>query len=349
MDHFIKVFLSILLSFFFAVLPDIASASHHFETPMARMYPAFDLTDLYVFESTRPGYTVLIINMNPKTDADRTPDFSEQGLYNIHIAFDPSLSEGMTLTARASGNRLVLGLLDSANPELGAEGEKIGEAPYVTDTTLKNGIRVWTGASRDLFVGNAAGIKQFRNRLDEGVFDPGAYDNAQDYFSQLNSSTLVLEVPNKMLPEKIYVYASTALKKEGEWIQVNRLANVLMTHLLMYNNKPEQSEHVHHRPDIDHEQIYAIASTVLRAVSLAGSQKNPVAYADQVAKRMLPDLMPYQVGTKASYGVERINGRATTDDAMDVMLSIFSGKAMTDHANTFDRHPQEFPYVVPLK
>ena len=107
-------------------------------------------------------------------------------------------------------------------------------------------------------------------------------------------------------------------------------------------------EHVGHRPDIDASQRYAISAMVLRAVVLEKKLDNPVSYADSVAEKMLPDLIPYQVGTKASYGFEKINGRNPRDDAMDTALSIFLGRKVTDNANTFDRHPNAFPYVVPV-
>ncbi len=84
---------------------------------------------------------------------------------------------------------------------------------------------------------------------------------------------------------------------------------------------------------------------------MVGTQtENPAAYADKVADMIIPDVLTYKVGTKAAYAVENLNGRKLTDDGMDVVLTLFSGKPMTDNANTMEgRYQSSFPYVVPGK
>ncbi len=329
-------------------------ASHHFETRLARLHPQFDLTDLFIFESTRPDHTVMILCANPQTK--ETAAFGEGGLYNIHLSKDEELSGGKTFTFRASNGHLVVGLTDSANPPLGVEGKQIGDVRFDSTTELENGIRIWAGAARDPFVGNSDGIQKFNAALRNGKFDSDAFSNGVDLFKGLNSSVIVMEVPDKMLPEKVWVYATTAINIKGQWLQVNRWGHVLFTHLFLLGDETLSADHSAHRPDDDGQRQLALSSIILRGVSLAGSKDEPVAYADQISKRLLPDMIPYRVGTKAVYGVEEFNGRRTTDDAMDVALTLFSGaltlfsgQEMTDHANTFDRHPQEFPYVVPVK
>ena len=92
------------------------------------------------------------------------------------------------------------------------------------------------------------------------------------------------------------------------------------------------SEHIQHRPDFDLTRAYAVSGGVLRAVTLDNTLPNPVTYADSVAKKLLPDMIPYQVGSKAVYSFEKINGRKPSDNA-----------------NTFNCHPNKFPYVMPIK
>jgi hypothetical protein len=209
-------------------------------------------------------------------------------------------------------------------------------------------MRVWSGAARDPFVGNSAGIIAFNQKLAQGALDLSAFKDGVDLFAGLNSSIIVVEIPNTMLPKKMFVYASSAMYNVDKWEQVNRLANPLMTHLFMVNNKMEVEEHVGHRPDIDSTRAYAVSATVLRAVSLDKKLSDPVAYADSVASKLLPDLIPYEAGTKAAYSFESINGRKPSDDSMDAILSIFLGRKVTDNANTFDRHPSKFPYIIPV-
>jgi hypothetical protein len=326
----------------------LALASHHFESPLSKAYPAYDLTDLFVFESASPGKTVFILDVNPQTGDSGSPAFDESGLYNIHIATDAQMSGGFTLTLRNSNGNMVVGKIDQANPALGVEGSQLGMARVGEATMFDNGMQIWSGAALDPFVGNAAGITKFRAELKEGKYNEAAFDNAEDFFGKLYSSIIVIEMPNSMLPKNIHVFATSAMQMDGKWMQVNRLAHVLMTHLFLLGDEATSLEHVSHRPNEDSQRLLWVASTITRATTLAKSQKNPIAYGDAMAARLLPDMIPYKVGSKAHYGVKSFNGRPTTDDGMETALSIFAGKALTDKVNTFDHHPKTFPYVVPV-
>lgn len=100
--------------------------------------------------------------------------------------------------------------------------------------------------------------------------------------------------------------------------------------------------------DDDGQRLIWVASAVARAAALAGAQKDPIAYGDRIAARVLPDTIPYQTGTRANYAVDKFNGRRPSDDAMDAALSLFSGVPVADNAAQFDRHPRNSPYLVPV-
>jgi hypothetical protein len=335
------------------VLPATAHASHHFESNLAREHPQFDLTDLYVFDAERPGFTAFVMDINPQTKKDGKAQFGENGVYSLHIGEDRGFSGGgLTITAHLEGDKLVFGLSkEGANQAVGVKGVKFGEAPVGTTQTFSNGVRVWSGAALDPFVGNSAGIQAFRQDIAAGKLDLGAFSKGVDLFETLNSSIIVIEVPNAMLPSEIFVYASSAFYNVDKWEQVNRLANPLMTHLFLSDNPMEVSEHVGHRPDIDHKQRYAVAGLALRAMALDrdSTVKDKVAYADKLAAELLPDVIPYEVGTPARFGFDGVNGRKLTDDAMDIQLSRFLGRPVSDGANSFDRQSRSFPYVIPIK
>jgi hypothetical protein len=326
-------------------------ASHHFESDLAKTHPQYDLTDMFVFDAKSRNYTTFMMNVNPTTGTTGNAAFGDKGVYSFHIAKDKQVSEGgMTITAHLNAGKMVFGLSDGANPAVGTKGKMFGEASVGKKAKFKNGIRVWSGAARDTFVGNSEGIIGFMTKLlGKGEFDLSTFDKGVDLFKDFQSSVIVVEVPNKMLPKNIYVYASSAMYNKDQWVQVNRLANPLLTHMFMANNPMEVSEHIQHRPDFDSTRAYAVSGTVLRAVTLDNKKSNPVAYADSVAAKLLPDMIPYNVGSKAVYSFDKINGRKPTDDAMDAVLSIFVGRKITDNANTFDRHPKDFPYVKPIK
>ncbi|WP_434355500.1 DUF4331 domain-containing protein [Parasalinivibrio latis] len=345
---------ALLLGCLFVIFPPV-QASHHFESLLTQQNPEYDLTDLYVFESEKSGYTTFIVDINPTTGKDGVAKFGSNGVYSVHIASNPQMETGgLTVTAYLEGDQLVFGIASGANQAVGTKGEEVGRATVGEETTFNNGMRVWAGAARDPFVGNSGGIVAFRTKLAQGALDLASFNEGVDLFATLQSSIIVTEIPNDMLPPEIYVYATSAMYNVDTWVQVNRLANPLMTHLFMANNNLEIAEHVGHRPDTDNARAYAVSGMVLRAVSLDGKIADPVEYADAVAAKLLPDMIPYKTGTKAAYaydsakGRESINGRKPGDDAMDTALSIFMGRAVTDHANQFDRHPATFPYVTPV-
>ena len=57
-------------------------------------------------------------------------------------------------------------------------------------------------------------------------------------------------------------------------------------------------------------------------MSANGTAEDPQAYAEKVARRFFPNILPYEVGTPAVFGFAEWNGRSLTDNAPDVMFSI---------------------------
>jgi hypothetical protein len=65
-----------------------------------------------------------------------------------------------------------------------------------------------------------------------------------------------------------------------------------------------------------------VVAKIAGVVGAYGTAADPDAYARNVARRFLPNTLPYVVGTPASFGFVGWNGRALTDNAPDVMFSI---------------------------
>jgi hypothetical protein len=82
-----------------------------------------------------------------------------------------------------------------------------------------------------------------------------------------------------------------------------------------------------------------------RVVSLARSAKNPEQYADEVVARMCPCVLPYELGSKASFTVDRFNGRPLVTDALDVMFSLAANMPIADGVSPdTSRAISSFPY-----
>lgn len=331
-------------------VPATVMASHHFESARAAAGPAFDLTDVYVFPSERSGYTAFVANINPSVEPGDVSPFADNGLYSMHIGQDKALSEGLTLTFQFTGNTGRVGQVAGANEGIGSRGKKIGEVALGESTEVGEGLKVWAGAIRDPFMGNCVGLARQHVSEASGKFNPNAYDNKVDFFESRTAGSIVVEVPNTMLGDSVYLFATTAKRGVDEWVQVNRMANPLLTHMFMHFDAQNTLEHVGHRPDSDAMRTTAVGGHVLRMVTLAGTHKrDAVAYTDEVVKRLLPDLIGYSVDGPVNYSAGSMGGRGLADDVMDDQISLHWGKKMTDGANdNADRHQAGFPYIIPL-
>jgi hypothetical protein len=69
-----------------------------------------------------------------------------------------------------------------------------------------------------------------------------------------------------------------------------------------------------------------------------------------VARELFPDVLPYVVGTPATYGFAVRNGRALADNAPEAMLSLVLDTAVPSGLKPSvakDLRDKNFPYVVP--
>lgn len=70
----------------------------------------------------------------------------------------------------------------------------------------------------------------------------------------------------------------------------------------------------------------------------------------RVARELFPDVLPYVVGTPASYGFAGRNGRSLADNAPGAMQSLVTNTGVNSGltAATSERlRTGSFPYVVP--
>jgi hypothetical protein len=69
-----------------------------------------------------------------------------------------------------------------------------------------------------------------------------------------------------------------------------------------------------------------------------------------VARKLFPDVMPYVVGTPATYGFATFNGRTLADNAPEAMLSLVTNTAVPSGLKpsvSKQLRRSSFPYVVP--
>jgi hypothetical protein len=93
-----------------------------------------------------------------------------------------------------------------------------------------------------------------------------------------------------------------------------------------------------------------IGGQVTAVVAAAGTSGGPEGYGQTVARSLFPDVLPYVVGTQATYGFAGFNGRTMADNAPEAMLSLVTNMAVLSGltpAVASQQRAAAFPSVVP--
>ncbi|KRG71690.1 DUF4331 family protein [Pseudoxanthomonas dokdonensis] len=327
-----------------------AMASHHFESSLVRKEKSLNQLDNYVFQSDRPDHTVFIMSFNPLPKAGQEL-YSTDALYNIHVSNDADYQTGHTFSFRydSNGNYQVY-MLDAPNADAGAMGDKIGEGHVDKALKLDNGIKIWTGIIKDPFYGNSPSLGSMRAQLNDGTpYDPGIWAAAggKSIFTGRKQATIVLDVPNSLLSKEIRVFMTTAIKQGDGWEQVQFSANPLVSHTMLFENDALKTAYDKTRPTTSGSFKNIMAARIARASELANSRAEPIRYGNEIADLLVPDVLTYAPGTKATYSVEKRNGRPLADDAMSVILSLMVGLPVDQKIPNPKLYKSSFPYIIP--
>ncbi|WP_431877596.1 DUF4331 family protein [Micromonospora marina] len=338
--------------------------SHHLDTPHAAQSGQLYLDDLYVFDGERG--TVLVMDVNSSvTKADIQPGFHHEGRYEFKIHVNGSELEELTY-------RVAFGEFDGEGQELtvyaltgdqarddAASGTQIAQGRTGQEVTGQN-VRVWAGRITDPFyvdldlLATVNGAVAKGAKLDRSAWKP---EQAKNSFAGTTVDSIVLEIVNgePMLPDgtTIGVWAATKLATDaGGWRQINRAGYPMMWPIFWPTDtdftNPANTRHPSEDLPTDGEEI---AKAVAGAVAANGTSRDPQAYGWRVARQLYPDVLPYQVGTPASFGFAAVNGRTMADNAPEVMFSMVINTGMTagltpDTAK--DARAASFPYVIPI-
>jgi hypothetical protein len=229
----------------------------------------------------------------------------------------------------------------------GAEGELIiaGTTGEVVKTDA--GLMAFAGLAPDLFAGDGAALGAFRNALfNENRFHPDAFLNRKNFFEKRNVCAIVIELPVEMIGNGlVHAWATSSLYGHAPETQVSRWGLPLITNALMpdMNMREDFNRAV---PADDLARFGAHIGGVAEKLSaLAGSVADPSAYGRKLAARLLPAVLPYELGTPASFDFAGFNGRGLTEDVMDVILTLATNTPLGDGvAPDRTRVRQDFPY-----
>ena len=150
----------------------------------------------------------------------------------------------------------------------------------------------------------------------------------------------------------IGVWCATKLATDaGGWRQINRGGHPMMWPIFWPDDahftNPANTRHP--SKDFDAEGSH-IAEHIAAVVAASGTSDDPKGYGHTVARQLFPDVLPYIVGTPATYGFATLNGRTLADNAPEVMLSLVTGTGINSGlkpAVAKSQRKSTFPFVVP--
>ena len=319
--------------------------SHHYSGPdfgFPHGDARLDLTDLYAFPTPgNAGTSTLIMNVHPGVGINppgpTIPDpFACEALYEFKIDTNgdsvPDIAYRIRFSSCKGGAQVayVRRVEGAQAAETGDGGQLIvSRAPV----SLGPEALVTTSGDYRFFAGW---------RSDPVFFDTqGALNNlqftGQDFFTDADVCSIVLEVPNSALGAgKIGLWHRTLDCTSGRWVQADRGALPSQSVFLTGDQK---AAYLAAQPADDARFVPVFAH------SLEHTGGYTPAEATRVAQTILPDILHYDPSQPASYPT---NGRWLTDDVIDVFLPLLTnGKLMRDNVGPHTDLLAEFPYVGP--
>jgi Domain of unknown function (DUF4331) len=341
--------------------------SHHLDSPTSRRDPRLNVTDVYAFDGDSATVLAMIVNTS-LAGPGRTPGFHPEGRYELKVHLDGAAAEELTYRftfaeADASGSQpFVVERLDGAAArDDSARGTRIAHGG-TGEAVLGDGVRVWAGAAADPFyldlhhLAHILDGLQNERPIDNGGWAPGT---AASSFTGSQICAIVLELPHsdaELRPgRRIGVWAAAKLATDaGGWRQVNRAGIPMMWPLFRAIGGADDSADYQRDtaaqpaddPADDAERVAAFVAAAVRRTGIG----DPEGYGRGVAARLLPDVLPYEIGSAAAFSFAGFNGRALADNAPEVIYGLVTNSAVPtglDAASAAETRQDKFPYVVP--
>jgi hypothetical protein len=333
--------------------------SHHFDNPNARDDPRLNVNDLYLFAGG-PGRTVMAMTVCPDAGISAPDTLRDEGLYAIRFDLNGDDVEEVTFKFRFSApfhgqsdehthlQTYEVRRASGVDALRGVDGTLIARGTTGEIVKTSDGVRAFVGLAPDLFAGDAVALGHWKSAFyEQNQFAPEAWRNRQNFFARRNVVAVVLEVPSAMIGHgQIRAWATSSLSGHAPEMQVCRWGWPLFTHIFLLPDV-ELSEAFNRGVPADDLKTFGphVADVGKRLATYAASAGDPEAFGQQLATRLLPSMLPYELDTPAAFDFTEINGRALTDDVMDVNITQASNVPLADGAiPDRTRVRPDFPY-----
>jgi hypothetical protein len=300
------------------------------------------MTDLYAF--TKPGdpaTSIIVLNVHPSfalnSPAPTTKEpFAPGALYEFKIDTNndaiADICYSVQFASAEDGRQTatVRRLQGARAPGVGEKGEVIVQQAPVS-------------VSQEARVTKAGDCRFFFGwRSDPFFFDVNGNFNhmhftGNDFFTDKNVCSIVLEVPNSALGNNgVGIWARTVDKIGEGWVQADRGGKPMQAVFLAGE---EREAYLSGEPVDDDRFIDVFAHELEHTGGYTPEG------AKGIARKLLPDILSYNPGRPASYPH---NGRALSDDVVDPFLSLLTnGKVTGDKVGPHSDLLDEFPYLGP--
>jgi hypothetical protein len=341
--------------------------SHLLDSSLARQDTRLDITDVYVFQGSVGTAFVMGVN-NSAAWADAPPGFCPNAHYDFRIDLNGDAIEECTFRVVFGqgeyGRHQPLELRALAGADARdhtASGRLMAWGSTRATIVGAHGVKLWAGLAEEPFYVEPTVLAMVRRAvlsgcaLDLSSTHPATAVNA---FAGTSVYTIVLEVPESFFSgsldaeKRIGFWGTTTLATDaGGWRPINRMGLPMVQTLFNPPDDDRSSEYNTTHPFDDRANYGDLfAGLVARVVAAQGTADDPQAYGESVVRLLLPDVLPYRVGSAASFSFAGLNGRGLTDNAPEVMFSIVTNRAISDGLSR--RHADgaptaEFPYLRP--
>ena len=338
--------------------------SHHLDTPLARQNGQLYLDDLYVFPGDHS--TVFIMDVNSTiTGPDVQAGFHPEARYEFKVHFDGADFETLTYRVSFGGQDSAGGQALQVRALTGDEARDDGAAGALVlegrtgEPTSRDDTRIWAGRIADPFYIDLDELAVIDAAIRNGTapdFSGWRADNARNSFAGTTVESIVLEIshqhPQLHRGTRAGVWCATKLATDaGGWRQINRAGHPMMWPIFWPDDTDFANPANDRHPSADlNAEGKTIADLVAAVAAASGSTADPHGYGETVARVLFPDVMPYLIGTPATYGFAGLNGRTLADNAPEAMFSLVLNKATTSGltpAVSASMRSASFPYVVP--
>ncbi len=338
--------------------------SHHLDTPLAAQNGQLYIDDLYVFLGE--GSTVFAMDVNSNvTGVYAEPGFHPEARYEFKVHIHGAAVEDLTYRVSfgepdSAGHQAlqVHALAGAAAREDSAVGDLVLEG-RTGEAATGGGHRVWAGRAADSFYIDLSLLAMVNGAVAKGsAVDLSGWrpEAAQNSFAGTAVESIVLEIPHadpRLRPgARVGVWCATKLATDaGGWRQINRAGHPMMWPIFWPGDTAftDPANTRHPSADFDEDGKH-LAGQVAAVVAASGTSGDPEGYGQAVARELYPDVLPYVVGTPATYSFAGFNGRTLADNAPEAMLSLVAGTAVPSGLKPSAAAAQRasaFPYVVP--